>query len=112
MHHGQGRAFELFYCPRLAAQAPLVGPGDQDEDGGDGQGHQRQLPVDARRDVDHPGQGEGRADEGHEAVDGNGLDGRGIVLDAVGGIGRALRVVVHEREALDVAEELTPEAQQ
>ena len=62
--------------------------------------YQRQAPIDPQSDIEHGGDRENRGEKGDYAVDGNVLNGCGIVLDPVNRIGGALHVVIRERKSL------------
>ena len=89
-------AVELFRLPRLAAQAPAEEPGGHDQRRRNRDGDQRQLPVDAAHDVDHPDQRDAGADKGDGAFCHDLLNVGDVVLDPVHGIRGAFAVVVGE----------------
>ena len=81
----------------------------QIQDRSDAEGNQGELPVDPRDHDDHADERQRRRHHRNEAVEGDALDGIGVVLNAVGRIAGAAAVVVRERQALDVAEQLGAE---
>ena len=60
----------------------------------DRQSDQSELPVDTRRHVRHGDQRHRRREKRHEPVDDDVLERRGIVLNAVKGIGCSLVIVI------------------
>ena len=69
------------------------------------------MPIDPLCDVDHPDERAACGNKGDKAVNRDVLNGGGIVLYAVRGVGCALRVMIRKRETLSVAQELGPKIQ-
>ena len=78
----------------------------------DGECDESEPPVDLGRHVQHSADGQERADDRDRARDHERLDRLGVVLDPVGRIGHPRRVVVAERQSLEVAEEAGAKAEQ
>src|SRR5438874_2554844 len=95
----------------LVAQTMARRLGKQEEHRRHRQCDQGKLPIDLGRNVDHPDNGEGRGNKGSYSVDGDELDRRSVVLNAVRGVSGASRIVVRERQPLQVAQELGTEVQ-
>ena len=105
MDHRQGNALQSPHLARLAAQSRPVGPRDQEQRRRRRQRDECQLPIEEQRHIHHPGQGHRRAHQRDEPFDHDGADRRGVLLDPVHRVGGTDRVVVGERESLEVAED-------
>ena len=70
------------------------------------------MPVESRDHDQHRDQREAGRDEWHEAIDREILDRLRVVLNPVGRVGAAPRVVIGQRQALNVREEPRAKAQQ
>lgn len=110
-HDGHGGALALAHLGPLAAEAPAEHGEDAEEHRRRGDGHQRQDEVDGPRDEQDHHELRRGADHGDEPVDEHVLDGGAVVLDAVDGLGAAARVVVGERQPLQVPEDARPQAE-
>ena len=106
LHHRQSRTLHFFDLARLAAQPPSIRPRYQKNGGRNRQSHDGQLPIDPRGHVDHRQKSNRRGDKRDDSLDDDVLNGGRVVLNPVGGIGRAFAVVVGKRELLHVAEQL------
>ena len=111
VHDGQRGALELPRLARLPAQPGSIEPGRQEQRRRHGQGHDRQLPIQPQHHVDHADEGGGRAYRGDETLDDDLLEGRGIVLNPVHGVRRARRVMIRQRQPLEMAKHRTAELQ-
>ena len=108
----QSGLFEGLHLTRPAAKSASIVSPHHEKGGRNHYRHQRQLPGDSDRDVEHRRHRETRADEGNDGVDRNRLDGRRVVLQAVDGLRGTPSVVKQERQSLDVAENLAPQLQE
>ena len=109
LHDRQRRALEPLRAPPLAAHAPPIDARQDEERRRNRQGDERELPVEVGGDRDHRREGDRRRREGNGALDHDVLDRQRVVLDPVEGVGRSLRVVVREGQALDLVHESRPE---
>ena len=105
---GHRRALRRFHLPPGGAHPSPIEERQKEHERGHDQGDQRELPVEARHDHDHPPERQEGRDERDEAVRGEGAERGGVVLDAVRRIDRAFRVVVRGRQALQLAEQSDP----
>ena len=93
----------------MRAEPLAVDPHRDEQDGGDCERDEGELPIDSRSDVDHPGDRHGRGEKRNQAGDRDVLDGLSVVLDPVRGVRRSPRIVIREREALRMREQAAPE---
>ena len=68
--------------------------------------NEREVPVDAQGHVEHRDDGGRRHDEGDDSVDDDVLNGGRVVLNAIQGVTCSARVVVGERQALNLPKQL------
>ena len=102
---------KFLHVPRLLAQAPAVDAGKDEEGRADAQSDEGQRPVEPGCDDDHGRECHRRRDERDHAVNQNVLDRRGVVLDPVERVGGAARIVIEQRQALDLIDDLGAQIQ-
>ena len=112
VHHRQRGAFDFFHFLGLPAQPPAINSRNDKNHRGNPQRHQGQSPVDPGDGTNHRGERQRRREERNNAIHRNIIDGGGVVLNAVGRIRRAFRVMVRKREPLHMPKQLRAEAPQ
>ena len=94
LHDARGRGLHVLHLRPFFSQLPAARPREDEQDWRHAKRHHGHLPVNERRDVDHPEQGEPGSQKRDEPVDGDMLDAGGIMLDTVDRFCSAVRVMV------------------
>ena len=94
LHDRQRGGLELLDLAMLPPHTRAVQARQRDERRGDRECHERQLPVELGRNDDHRPQRDRCRDEGDDALHHDLVDHRGVLLNAIQRVGRALGIVV------------------
>ena len=83
MHDPEGGTFEFFYLARLAAQTTAIRANNKENRVRNGQGDERNPPVDPHDDANRRGECERGSEKRHHTIDRDVLKGGGVVLNAI-----------------------------
>jgi hypothetical protein len=107
LDHGEPAALERLRRVPVRAQPPRVDPCDRDQDRGDRDRYERELPVDSHGDVKDPPEHRDSGEQWEQRLD-EVADVRRVPVDAIGRVADRSTVVKGEREALHVQKQGGP----